>query len=299
MPPWPSDILNYLKEAFPTKRLLPEHVYQQDSPITPKEIASVIKKLKNNKAPGPDGYGAKFYKVYIDLLLKPLTDLLNDILTGEELPPSWASANIVVIPKAGRDLSDPKSYRPISLLNSDYKIFTAVLTNHLNNIIGHYVHPDQMGFIPNRYIRDNIYRTLDIINYGKRHNEVPSMILSLDIEKAFDRVEPSYIYHLLQFMGFGPKFLQAISVIYGAPKASMRINGVDSLPIYISRRMRQCCLLFPLLFALAIELLAELLRTSEKFVGVSVRSQQHKICLLADDIALYITHPSSSLPEID
>lgn len=140
--PRTSDILDYLEEVFPQKKLSLDHVHQLDAPITPEEVAITIKKLKNNKAPGPDGYGGEFYKVYKDLLIQPLAELFNNILAGEELPPSWSSASIVVLPKAGRDVLDPKSYRPISLLNSDYKIFTAVLTRRLNNIIRHYIHPD-------------------------------------------------------------------------------------------------------------------------------------------------------------
>lgn len=232
--------------------------------------------------------------MYTDLLTGPLADLFNNILNGEELPPSWSSASIVVIPKAGWDILDLKSYRPISLLNSDYKIFTAVLTRRLNNIISQYIHPDQTGFIPNRDITDNIRRTLDLIDFSKRH-----AILSLDIEKVFDRVEPIYIHTLLQHMGFGPKFTLAVSAIYAHSSASVRINGMDSPPIAISRGTRQGCPLSLLLFALAIEPLAESLRNSIIFKGIMAGAQQHKLCLFADDIALYITDLHKSLPEID
>lgn len=100
------------------------------------QVEQAIKAMKNNKAPGTDGYRAEFYKVYVELLAEPLSALFNYILAREEFPPSWTLASVVVIPKTGRDERDPKSYRPISLLNSDYKVFTAVLTRRLNAIMG-------------------------------------------------------------------------------------------------------------------------------------------------------------------
>lgn len=146
---------------------------------------------------------------------------------------------------------------------------------------------------------DNIYRTLDIINFGKRHTETPSAILSLDIEKAFDRVEPTYVHCLFQHTGFGQNFLMALSAIYAAPTASVRINGLDSSPFAILRGTRQGCPLSPISFALAIEPLAEALRHSTKCSGFQIGSQQYRLSLFADDIGLYITDTQSSLPEIE
>lgn len=100
----------------------------------------------------------------------------------------WKEVRIIVIPKPGKYPKLVGSYRPISLKNQDAKIFATVLVKRLNTFITQYIHPDQTGFMPSRHINDNIRRSLNVINFCKGH-KLPAMILSLDTEKAFDRVE--------------------------------------------------------------------------------------------------------------
>lgn len=190
-----------------------------DSLVSTKEVTDIILSLKNNNAPGEEDYTADFYKQFVSLLAAPLTDTFNDILATGSSPPSWNMATVTVIPKKGRDSLDPKSYRPISLLNQDYKIFTALLARRLNKIITYYIGLDQTGFIPSRDIMDNVYKTLDVIHYCKLQDSSSSPILLLDIEKAFDSVEPTYLMTLLDHMDFGPKFKMAIQAIYNQPRA--------------------------------------------------------------------------------
>lgn len=99
-----------------------------EEPVTSEEVVSVIKSLKNNRTPGNDGFSAEFYKVFTDLLATPLSHTINEIFTLGRFPPSWNKVSIIVIPKKDRDPLDIKSFCPISQLNQDYKIFTAILT---------------------------------------------------------------------------------------------------------------------------------------------------------------------------
>lgn len=91
-------------------------------------------------------------------------DLFKFVLDTGSLPPSWHESKIAAIPKPGRDPLHPSSYRPISLLNQDYKLFSAILVNRLNQFISDYIYPDQTGFIPSRNITDNIRKTLNIFS---------------------------------------------------------------------------------------------------------------------------------------
>lgn len=127
-----------------------------DNPISKQEIRDTVKGLKNNMALGNDGFTSDFYKAFIPVLAKPLTEVCNNIMLNRIMPPSWSSGLLIPIPKENKDPSQPSSYRPIVLLNQDYKVFTLVLANRLKKIVAYYVKGDQTGFILKRNIADNI-----------------------------------------------------------------------------------------------------------------------------------------------
>lgn len=135
---------------------------------------------------------------------------------------------------------------------------------------------DQAGFIPQTDIFDNIFKTLDIIQYCKQCFDTPIVILLLDIEKAFDQVESTYLLKLLEHMGFGPNFLMAIQSIYKDPSARVCLNGFTSSSFHIKRGTQQGCPLSPLLFALALEPLAETLR-HDNLTGIQIKRKHYKL----------------------
>lgn len=87
------------------------------------EIHQAIVKVKPGKSPGPDGLAASYYKKLEDILSVPLKTVMNKLLKEGILPESWQEAFITLIPKQGTDLTSTKNYRPICILNNDYKLF--------------------------------------------------------------------------------------------------------------------------------------------------------------------------------
>ncbi|CAI5795900.1 Hypothetical predicted protein [Podarcis lilfordi] len=167
-----------------------------DSPITPEEIDAVLKNLKPHKAPGPDGFTAEFYKKFKEPLMPYMTRLFNDIIKGGPIPKTWTHSKIVSIPKPLKDSLKVESYRPISLINQDYKIFTSILANRLKIFLHKLIAPDQTGFVPGRNITDPIRKLLNLIEHSKA-TKLPLTIMSLDILKAFDCLEWKYILAVL------------------------------------------------------------------------------------------------------
>lgn len=166
-----------------------------------------------------------------------------------------------MIPKPQSDSSSWSNYRPISLLNLDIKLLAKILATRMNNIIGHLIHKDQTGFIPKRQAGDNIRQALLLIHAAKiRH--IPACLVSLDIKKAFDSVTWPYMDYILQKLGFGNHFLTWVSSLYNMPRAYIKYSGYKSSMFDINRGTRQGCPLSPLLFALLIEPLAQLIRTN-------------------------------------
>lgn len=265
-----------------------------DAPITQEEISKAIGDMKAGKVAGPDGYPGEFFKTFWELLLPPLEATFNAILETGDMPPSWRAATIVPIPKPNKDRTLCKSYRPIALLNTDMKFFTSILARRLQSIIANYVSADQTGFIPGRSMADNVRRTLNIICHGKRNTD-PSLLVSIDFEKAFDSIEFSYLKSLLAHMKFGENFRRAIDALYDHPVAKVRVNNRRTRDIDLHRGTRQGCPLSPLIFALCIEPLANWIRSSKDIVGVTAGGVEHKTSLFTDDLVVYITKPRTSL----
>jgi len=112
------------------------------------------------------------------------------------------------------------------------------------------------------------------------------VIISLDAEKAFDRVEWDYLFAVLDQFGFSPKFTSWIRLLYDQPKAAVVTNKIRSQYFFGTR---QGCPISPLLFILAIEPLSSVLRTSQSISGIKRMNVEYKVSLYADDLLLYIT----------
>lgn len=138
----------------------------------------------------------------------------------------------------------------------------------LKKIINKLIKPNQTGFIPGRLGVNNIRRTLNIISTAQKSPD-PSMLLSLDAEKAFDRVDWTFLKHVLSEMNFDNSFIDWFEVLYAQPTSRVRVNGYMSDSFPLKRGTRQGCCLSPILFALSIEPLAELIRSDPLVSGIS------------------------------
>lgn len=265
--------------------------------ISIEEVAEVLKLLPSGKSPGPDGLTYLYYQTFKDQLLPYLTAVYNDFLGGESIPDSMLHSYISLIPKPDKDPLECANYRPIALLNSDLKIFTKILANRLSCWLPQLINKDQVGFVPCRQGGDNTRRAIDLIDIVNRREE-PMLLLSLDAEKAFDRLNWSFMFHVLRSFGVGGPFLQALCGLYSRPSATIRLPHALSRPIFIRNGTRQGCPLSPLIFVLCIEPLAAAIRLNQDITGVVVGGREFKISLYADDVLLTLTNLHVTLPNL-
>lgn len=290
-----QDIEGFFNEQQGLPRISDDHKDGLDAEITAEEVLNVIKKLKTKKTPGEDGFPSEYYKAFSEVLVDPMVKLFNHILESGEIPPSWREAIIVPIGKKEGDHTNPSAYRPIALQNQDAKIFTSLLADRLKNIIGEYVHVDQTGFIPSRDIADNIRRAIDIIQHCQKQKVADTLLLAIDMQKAFDSIEVPYLMTLLRKMNLGDGFCRIIHSLYASPRAKVKVNGGYSQSFALHRGTRQGCPLSPLLFALCVEPLAHWIRSHPSYSGIQVGKSEHRISLFADDILLFMSNPMRSL----
>uniref|UniRef100_A0A803KDS8 Reverse transcriptase domain-containing protein n=1 Tax=Xenopus tropicalis TaxID=8364 RepID=A0A803KDS8_XENTR len=148
--------------------------------------------------------------------------------------------------------------------------------------------------MPGRSTAFNIRRLFT--NLQLTHAEKGSRIIaSLDSAKAFDSVEWPYLWETLKRFGLGPRFIAWVKLLYNAPKACVRVNGITSALFPLTRGTKQGCPLSPILFALAIEPLAILIRESQSIKGLTYQTITEKVSLFADDLLIYLADPDTSL----
>ena len=268
-----------------------------EEPISDAEIQKALTSLQCGKSPGPDGFPTEFYKIFAPQIIPLLKSTYYEAFGSQSLPPTMRQAVISLILKKDKDNLNCSSYRPISLLNVDTKILSKVLAHRLEKILPSLISPDQTGFIKNRFSFFNIRRLLNIIYYRAEGNESETVI-SLDAEKAFDRVRWDFLFYTLTKFGFKNNFISWIKVLYSSPLVAVRTNNNLSKYFELQCGTRQGCPLLPLLFALVIEPLAIALRQHTDIIGIRRGETEHRVSLYADDMLLYIKNPSHSLPKV-
>ena len=169
-------------------QLTDEEAEELNEPITRDELLRAIRSLKPSKAPDRDGLPAVYYQKYSDQLAEKLLEVFIEAGERVRLPDTMCEALVVMIPKAGKDPKLVSSYRPLSMLNIDTKIFCGVLASRLLRFIPKLVHPDQNGFIPKRNPLLNIRRLTHIYHASELQKDAHALVF-LDIEQAFDSLD--------------------------------------------------------------------------------------------------------------
>lgn len=296
-PPVDASAMAKFLDDVPIPTIDPNTRQSLDQPLCLDEITSCLKLMQSGKAPGPDGFPVDFYKKFSDQLAPLILDMFNDSLEHGSLPKTLTQASISLILKKDKDPRECGSWRPISLLNADVKLLAKVLACRLDPCLLDIVSEDQTGFIRGRQLSSNVRRLLNIV-LSPSGSKDAEMVVSLDAEKAFDRVEWDYLFSILDRFGFGSHFISWIRLLYSAPTACVKTNSECSQYFSLTRGCRQGCPISPLLFALAIEPLSIALKSSPLFSGVHRGGLEHKVSLYADDLLLYITDPLSSIDSI-
>ena len=197
--------VNYLKKLESPKLTHFQRV-KLDSPIVDYEIYEAIKQMHKNKTPGPDGLPIEFYHKFWNKIYKIVYTVIKDM--SEMGPTIEESRGIIsLLDKPNKNPLYINNWRPISLLNTDYKIFSKILANRIYDVLPDIIHEDQVGFLKERYIGENIMSLNALIEHLK-YNDQEGVLISADMEKAFDSVHWETFYSFFRIFWIRYPLLQ-------------------------------------------------------------------------------------------
>ena len=283
---------NIMLSKTKTARLSSTSREKCEHDITKKDIREAVNNMNNNKSPGCDGLSAEFYKAFLDDLIDPLHTVLNHVAQNGIMTDSMQTGIISCLYKKG-DRNDLKNWRPISLLNLDYKIYTKVLANKIIPVLDEIISPNQTAAIPNRTILDNLSLIRDVIDENVK-SDSKFYIVALDQEKAFDRLNWKFMFKTLKHFGFGPKIIKMIKAAYTNIKSKVKINNHVSEAFSIERGVRQGCPLSMILYIICAEVLGDNIREEKNIKGYKIDDQTSvKLSQFADDTTNLLSDISS------
>ena len=270
---------------------------EQCQPLKLQDLEEAIKTMRNNRTPGEDGLPIDFYKVFWKILKKPFYNMMNAVKQCGILHNTARSGILNLIPKPNKDTRLIKNLRPITLLNTDYKIIEKAIANKMIPALEHIIHSDQRGFMKERRISVNIRKLLDIIHYAKEQ-DLEALVLSLDFVKCFDKCSFSILHGSLDFFGFGATIKEWTEILYKDFSVKIQNNGNFSTRIKIKKGVHQggCC--SSIYFLVIAEILAIALRNNQKIEGITIEQIRNILNQFADDADVFSMNSKVSLDEI-
>ena len=253
--------------------------------VTFAEAAAALKNMKNNKSPGPDGFTVEFYKFFFTDIGVFLVRSVNNGFQEELLSVTQRQGLITCIPKEDKPKQYINNWRPISLLNTAYKIASACITNRLKTVLPNIIHESQTGFLKGRYIGENLRLLYDTLLYTDKE-QIPGLLLLVDFSKAFDSVSWSFIQKSLDFFNFGPDIKRWIKTLYNKANSCVQVNGQYSDWFNIERGVRQGDPSSPYLYLICAEILSLMIRTNDEIKGIKMKDKEFLLSQFADDTSL-------------
>lgn len=276
------------------KKFFFKRAWMQAFDLTLADCTAALRQLAHAKCPGSTGLCAEFYQLIWPHISQHYWSMLQSAMTSGRLPQSFLQGIITLIHKRGvrHDLGN---YRPITLLNADYKILAKALANKMQPMLQAALDPDQTGFVRGRSIKDNAMLTQLLIDRQLLRGE--GLILACcDFHKAYDSLARPFLFDVLQAMGV-PAFMRRwATLLYTDTCAAVLVNGALSASFPQASGVRQGCPWAPLLFNCAMEALCCFLK-QDASLGVPVAGRDGGpprrllLSLYADDTTAFLPDP--------
>lgn len=267
-------------DFVPTRRI-PQHNERNEAvldPVSDEEILKCIKQSCSRKSPGEDGLPKEFYAKAWDIIKEEFTLTINEALLAPDTSSKLMNGIVVLVKKKSTG-NDMKAYRPITLLNFDYKVLTRIIKQRIAPLVDTVLSSHQKCSNGKHNIFEATTKILDKISALKFGGQ-PSMLVSFDMDHAFDRVKHSFLFRVMEQMNFNPRLIEFLQKITRNSFSRILVNGNLSRSFQIRRSVRQGDPLSMLLFVLYIQPLIDKI-VSEGHAGDALN-------IYADDLSVFV-----------
>jgi len=245
------------------------------------EIKAAVWDCENSKSPGPNGFNFNFFKQFWDIIKTDLIKVVKCFHSCGRWPKGCNASFISLIPKVDNP-QGLEEYRPISLVESLYKIISKILSKRMQKVLHKIIDKKQSAFIKDRSILDSVVVINEVIEEVRR-KKGKCIIIKADFEKAYDSVNWEFLLYMLERMGFCPKWVKWIRSCLESFDISILINGSPTGQFTPTKGLRQGDPLVPFLFLIVAQGLAGVVTQAESMgliKGIRVGHKQIPISML-------------------
>ena len=260
-----------------------------ETPITVEEIGKSLSKLNNSSSPGLDSLTTSFYKVF---WLQLKDDLYKSFTYSHEIGQltNTQTKGVTTLLHKGKELNRENldHFRPISVVNLDYKILAKTIAERLKIILPSIISKTQYGFMKGRNPASILRQIDDILQYAEDHKKIGYM-LAIDFKKCFDSVSHKYVKYAFQLFGFGNYFSHWIQTIITKGQNCVNNGGWLTNYFNLEQGLKQGCPAAPLIYLVIAELLSLNIKQNSKIKGIHLDNKIDilKILQYADDTTLF------------
>lgn len=268
------------------------------SKVTVKEIEDALHGIGDLKAPGEDGYGAKFFKVCWSFIKKDVIAAVMEFFDHNRLYKPFNKTVVTLIPK-NDDAKCVKDYRPIAGCTTFYKIISKILTARLGGVLQDVISHNQSAFVPGQNIHNHIMLAYELIRGYTRKNGTPRCMMQSNLQKAYDMVDWRALEDVMQEIGLPRTFTNWIMTTVKTVSYSFNINGQMTEDMQACRGIRQGDPISPLLFVIMMEYFNRMFDKMQQNPNFNHHAKCEKMGIthltFADDVLLFCRGDSKSV----
>lgn len=254
-----------------------------NGPLTIMEIDKSLQQMTPNKTPGPNGLSLNFYQKFWNKIRGLLFQVYTISLEEGELHQTAYEGILTLLPKKDRDILRLKNWRPLSMLNNDYKILSKALANRMQLVMPRIIDEEQCGFMKNRFIGDNILSLQSIIQY-LHDSQQEAWLMTADLEKAFGLIHHEAIWATLDYFNLGFTFINFVKTLYQKSSVRVLCNGMLSKELKLLNGVKQGDAISSFLFLCATQVLIIALKENPDIQSFEINGVKRMTGLFADDI---------------